>query len=64
MSEKYLVRLFHNNRNAVIIDHTLHDAITRARIFDPNGGWENATVEIITKVRSTRTARVLALERG
>lgn len=59
---KYLVHLMIADRNAVIIDWTPEEARRRACLFDPYGGWENATIEIITRVRASRIERVLAIE--
>ena len=61
---KYLVRLTIDNRNAVVIDWTPEEARLRARLFEPHGGWEKASIEIITRVRRTRTNQVLAIERA
>ena len=63
MKDKYLVHLYVNNRNAVVIDFTLKLARQRAHLFDPKGNWENAQIEIITTVRGTRIERILAIER-
>jgi hypothetical protein len=60
---KYLVHLMVANRNAVVIDWTPEAARQRAYFYDPHGGWENASIEIITRVRATRIERILAIER-
>ena len=62
-NKKYLVRLYIDNRNAVVIDFTPELARQRAFLFDPKGGWKNAKIEIITMVRGSRIERILAIER-
>lgn len=62
-SKKYLVRLVFANRAAVVIDISPEEAVQRAQLYEPNGGWEHASVEIITRVRASRIARVLAMDR-
>lgn len=61
--EKYLVHLVFADRHAVVIDNTPREAVQRARLYEPDGGWEYASVEIITRVRASRTAQVLAMDR-
>jgi hypothetical protein len=39
------------------------EARRRACLYEPHGDWENASIEIITRVRKTRIERVLTLER-
>lgn len=63
VGKKYLVRLKFTNRAAVIVDNSLEAAIERARLYEPDGSWEHADIEVITRIRASRTARVLAMEK-
>lgn len=60
--KKYLVWLHNGHRNAVVIDWSLEYAKLRAQMHDPQGGWENATGTLITRVRRSRTNLVLAMD--
>lgn len=60
--EKHLVWLVNGHRRAVVIDWSPEDAKLRCCMNDPQGGWENATCSLITKVRRTRTNLVLCME--
>lgn len=64
--EKYLIHLWFSGshgRHATVIGHSPEEAVQRVQVYEPDGGWEHASVEIITRVRASRTARVLAVER-
>lgn len=61
--KKFVVLLEYADRAAVVIDSSLEDAIQRARLYEPDGGWEFADATIVTRVRASRTARVLAMDR-
>jgi hypothetical protein len=61
--KKYLVRLRSGTRDAVVIDISPVNTKLRALMTDPQGGWIDSTVEIITRVRRSRMNRVLAIER-
>lgn len=64
LKHKYLVRLeTADKRSAVVIDFTPEQARQRAHMFDPEGDWLDAHIEIITMVRNTRIERVLAQEK-
>ncbi len=61
--KKFVVLLNSAGRSAVVIDNSPEDAIQRAHMTEPDGGWEHSPASIITRVRASRTARVLAMER-
>lgn len=64
LKQKYLVTLYADDgRAAVVIDFTPKQAQQRAHMFDPEGGWLDSRIEIITMVRNTRIERVLAQEK-
>ncbi len=50
-------------RRAVVIAHSYESASLRVRREDPTGGWEVATIFMLTPCRSSMTSRVVALER-
>ncbi len=63
LKQKYLVVLYADSCcRTVVIDFTPEQARQRAHMFDPEGGWLDAEIEIITMVRNTRIERVLAQE--
>ncbi len=64
LKQKYLVALYAaDGRRAVVIDFTPEHARQRADMFDPEGDWLDARIEIITMVRNTRIERILAQEK-
>ena len=61
--KKHLVLLHFADRRAVVIDNSPEEAIQRAHMTEPDGGWEHASISLIARVRATRTAQVLAMDR-
>ena len=61
-TRKHLVELAVPGRCAVVCDWGQTEAIERACLADPKGGWTDAAVALIAYVPHTRTSRVLAMD--
>lgn len=61
--EKFVILLKYADRIAVVIDNSPEAAIKQAQLYEPDGGWEYATTSIVTQVKASRTARVLAMDK-
>jgi len=60
--KKSVILLNLGHRRAVVIDNSPEEAIQRAHMCEPDGGWEHATANLLCRVRASRTARVLAMD--
>jgi hypothetical protein len=60
---KYVFQLIAGGRCAAVIAESPDEARRRALIMDPMGPWLAAETPIISRVPSTMTTRILALER-
>jgi len=61
--KKSIILLRYADRTAVVIDNSPEEAIQRAHMCEPDGGWEFADANLICRVRASRTAQVLAMDR-
>jgi hypothetical protein len=60
--KKSIILLHYAGRAAVVIDNSPEEAIQRAHMCEPDGGWKHAAANLICRVRASRTARVLAMD--
>jgi len=60
--KKDVVLLYLTHRTAVVIANSPQEAIQRAHMREPDGGWEHATASLLCRIRATCTSRVLAMD--
>ncbi len=52
-----------DDRRAVVVAPDRRDALLKAKMEDPTGGWDQATPRLLSPCHSSMTPRVVAFEK-